>query len=501
MSVSHPGDASRSFPGLPLNPKGDAVSLRQHNLPFSSIGAENIEISFIEIRRCLEEFNGELKRLSNEAMQLGRVSGLLWSIKKLRKQLSETEGAFLLNAASLNPDIYHSYPHLISLAKGRQYDELPLCLHDLAMRLHIFRNRLDEFHEQTDEGAMLRAYLNTFIRNIKYRAHCIEHYQGVPAIRYEQKRASEKFFNMSTVATLFSGVTASTLQMSISTGNKSLVMFVVNVLWLCALVFSVGATLNSLLSMAWRQARAGSRAPTIISWWISSSPAAFLVLAISSFSAGLIVFAYASEQALFTAPLTIAATAITFVGLIGVAFGMLYEQWISHQRYTPEEIDINSRQDVSSIMTASTASLVKSEGDWFDEEGKNMPKEQVSDSSPPVVPATERPRLQSLARKIGIQHLVLTKLHGRQPSQKGPPSPLPKTQSVKNLKSIVEAVVAQQPSRSKPAHPISSITIAKRHGLLQYSQFSPNSPHLAVTWLANRAIFPISRAYVVSSTV
>lgn len=61
---------------------------------------------------------------------------------------------------------------------------------------------------------------------------------------------------MSTVATLFSGVTASTLQMSVSTDDESLSMFVVNVLWLCALVFSVGATLNSLLSMAWRQSRA-----------------------------------------------------------------------------------------------------------------------------------------------------------------------------------------------------------------------------------------------------
>lgn len=94
-------------------------------------------------------------------MQLGRVSGLLWSIKKLRKQLSETEGAFLLNAASLNPDIYHSDPQLISVAKGRDYEQLPLCLHELAVRFQTFWNRLDEFHERTVRDLLALAVHST----------------------------------------------------------------------------------------------------------------------------------------------------------------------------------------------------------------------------------------------------------------------------------------------------------------------------------------------------
>lgn len=120
-------------------------------------------------------------------MQLGRVSGLLWSIKRLRKQLVDAEGAFILNAASLNPDVYHLESHYISIVKGREYDQLPDGLQELASRLQNFRDRLDEFHERTvvpitpylegtllingqDEAAALHQYLNVFIRNVKVTA-------------------------------------------------------------------------------------------------------------------------------------------------------------------------------------------------------------------------------------------------------------------------------------------------------------------------------------------
>lgn len=81
--------------------------------------------------------------------QVGRASDLLWSIKRLRNQVVEAEGAFLLNAASLNPDVYHSESLYISLAKGRDYDQLPECLQELAVRLKNFSDRLDESYKRT----------------------------------------------------------------------------------------------------------------------------------------------------------------------------------------------------------------------------------------------------------------------------------------------------------------------------------------------------------------
>jgi hypothetical protein len=82
-------------------------------------------------------------------MHLGRVSGLLRSVKRLRKQLVVVESSFLFNVASLNPDVYHSNPDFIPLAKDREYEQLPSCLQEFATRFQNFRNRLDEFHERT----------------------------------------------------------------------------------------------------------------------------------------------------------------------------------------------------------------------------------------------------------------------------------------------------------------------------------------------------------------
>lgn len=165
---------------------------------------------------------------------------------------------------------------------------------------------------------------------------------------------------------------------------------------------------------------------------------------------------------------------------------MLYERWMSKRRYTLDKKDIGLPQaDVTSIITASTTSLAKSEGDWFEEEEKpSMPKQAPNEPAPSVSDTSERSRLKSLARNIGIQHLVLTKLSKRRLSQKGPSSPLPKPQPTRKLKNVVDTVVAARGfgSRSKSAHPASRIIIPNRFGLARYSQFSPNSPLLAVTW-------------------
>lgn len=59
---------------------------------------------------------------------------------------------------------------------------------------------------------------------------------------------------MSTVAAMFSGAAATTLQMSNSaTGGESLVMPTVDGLWQASLIFSVGAMLNNLVLNFWSQ--------------------------------------------------------------------------------------------------------------------------------------------------------------------------------------------------------------------------------------------------------
>jgi hypothetical protein len=68
----------------------------------------------------------------------------------------------------------------------------------------------------------------------------------MPAIRYEQKRDYDSVLNMSTMATFFSAVTATTLQTSLSSSQTPL-SSIVDTFWFCSLVLSIGAALNSLL--------------------------------------------------------------------------------------------------------------------------------------------------------------------------------------------------------------------------------------------------------------
>ena len=59
--------------------------------------------------------------------------------------------------------------------------------------------------------------------------------------------------NLSTVATFFSAVTATTLQFSFNlTGTP--IRDAVNSFWFASLVFSIAAAVNSLLGLTWKQA-------------------------------------------------------------------------------------------------------------------------------------------------------------------------------------------------------------------------------------------------------
>jgi hypothetical protein len=78
-------------------------------------------------------------------------------------------------------------------------------------------------------------------------------FKGVPTIRFVQKHGAANLLTLSTVATFFSAVTATTLQFSYSqTGD--MLSDAVNAFWFSSLVFSIAAAVNSLLGLSWKQA-------------------------------------------------------------------------------------------------------------------------------------------------------------------------------------------------------------------------------------------------------
>ena len=120
--------------------------------------------------------------------------------------------------------------------------------------------------------------------------------------------------NITTIATFFSSVTATILQMSISDSPSGL-LNVVNLFWFLSLVFSVSSGVSSLLGMTWRKSSMWAgyyptrmhllmdlvrydtiNPPWLIKLWFDKAPIIFLIVSALMFIAGLNLFAYLSSQ-------------------------------------------------------------------------------------------------------------------------------------------------------------------------------------------------------------
>ena len=130
----------------------------------------------------------------------------------------------------------------------------------------------------------------------------------------EKERATTRYVNITTIATFFSSVTATTLQMSISDSSSGL-LNIVNFFWFLSLVFSVSSGISSLLGMTWRKSsmwvnyRADQmqlpmdrirydtiKPPWLIKLWLDKAPMIFLIVSALMFIVGLNLFAYLSSQ-------------------------------------------------------------------------------------------------------------------------------------------------------------------------------------------------------------
>ena len=125
--------------------------------------------------------------------------------------------------------------------------------------------------------------------------------------------------SMTTIATFFSSVTATTLQFSYQDTSTKLGS-AVNLFWFLSLVFSVSSGINSLMVMAWRKSsmwaptspisfyiyafadvvsekRYSSNAPPrLFKFWLDKSPMVCLIVSALTFVLGLNLFVYSSTQ-------------------------------------------------------------------------------------------------------------------------------------------------------------------------------------------------------------
>ncbi|KAI0250714.1 WD40-repeat-containing domain protein [Lactifluus subvellereus] len=360
----------------------DVPSVDEH---LQRVGAE----SFDRFQRRVNNLDKELRNFSNAARQLGSSVGILSSAFHLRERLAQIAWLFCENAADLfprkvshqpteraiKPDVIpgrkrvrsKAPPHVrrpIVLEKLDPEDfpgQLGLFARDVITFLHC----LNEFPEFTDEA--LNASIVAFEGDLKYWASCLKAYEGelspypavqrylhdlvseigehiesitsslsvfieigVPTIRFAQKHGATNLLNLSTVATFFSAVTATTMQFTFDRHGTPL-EDAVNGFWFTSMVFSIAASVNSLLGLTWKQAMyrsPGHRVPWWVLIWIKRSPLVFLVLSVACFSVGLVLFAYSSQQSPVVSTITTVFTAFSSFGLAAVSAWFASERWI-----------------------------------------------------------------------------------------------------------------------------------------------------------------------------
>ncbi|KAI0676285.1 WD40 repeat-like protein [Trametes maxima] len=357
----------------------DVPTVDEH---LQKVGAE----AFNKFQRRVMNLDKELRNFANAARQLGSSVGILSSSYHLRGRLAQILYLFRENAADLFPrKISRQSRESISTAhiafrKGKRHrapphvhnpivmeklepEDFPEQLQMFAQDVTTFLDCLNEFPEFTDEA--VNSAILALEGDLKYWASCLKAYEnqfkypavqrylhdlssemgehvdnitaslsvfieiGVPTIRFAQKHASQNLLNLSTVATFFSAVTATTMQFSFDMTDSTLAN-AVNSFWFTSLVFSIGAAVNSLLGVTWKQAMyrsPGHRVPWWVLIWIKRSPLAFLVLSVACFSIGLILFAYSSGQHKVTCTLTTVFSACSIVGLTAVSAWFASERW------------------------------------------------------------------------------------------------------------------------------------------------------------------------------
>ncbi|KAG7095415.1 hypothetical protein E1B28_006164 [Marasmius oreades] len=364
----------------------DVPTVDEH---LQAAGAE----AFKRFQTRINSLDKELRNFSNAARQLGSSAAILSSAFHLRTRLANILFLYRENAADLFPrkisptpaielpatqasmsklhkprmalsGRHKALPHAARPTVNEHIDleDFPLQFEALAHDVTTFLRCLNEFPEFTDEA--VNASISSLEDDLKYWANCLKIYQGqfrypavqryiqdlasemgehidnitaslnmfievgVPTIRFAQKHGATNLLNLSTVATFFSAVTATTLQFSFE--NETAAGHATNSFWFLSLVFSIGAAVNSLLGLTWKQAMyrsPGHRVPWWVLIWIKRSPLVFLVLSVMCFSIGLCVFAYASNQHHVTSVITTVLTAFTSFGLIAVSLWFASERW------------------------------------------------------------------------------------------------------------------------------------------------------------------------------
>ncbi|KAL5523495.1 hypothetical protein ACEPAG_7668 [Sanghuangporus baumii] len=177
-------------------------------------------------------------------------------------------------------------------------------LHNMNIDAQRTASELDEEFRYDDVETEMGCYVDTYLDSkLNKLVKSLETYileltsiaeKEIPAIRQSQEFVSQRYLNLTTIATFLSSVTSTTLQIT-ADGPISILTATTNSFWFVSLVFSTASAVYSLLVMTWRQSpirRPDRSLPSLAHTWLRNAPMIALIVALTTFSIGLCLLAF-----------------------------------------------------------------------------------------------------------------------------------------------------------------------------------------------------------------
>ncbi|KAK7676814.1 hypothetical protein QCA50_020220 [Cerrena zonata] len=308
-------------------------------------------LDFEHFRTSIKDTNWKLHHVTVKARQLrGTLAvGMLTSVCDIRNNLAELLFLCEQNAAVLFPQrifppetfrdqycqdrslqrtgmkrVLHG---LSSFGKDKPtFGQLPVSMEELAQCFTTFLDCLNEYPDPETEELGYAVF--TLASDLEYWSSCLKEYQGqltelavrqyihditleidvqlrivadqlpkfitsgFKTIISHQKDVAD---NLVILATFFTSTAATTLQFSYAQSESPLFTSV-NAFWFLALVFSLGAAGNGLMSLSWKRPMNNHPVASWILIWVTRSPLLLVILAFGCFSVGIVLLAYSSGQ-------------------------------------------------------------------------------------------------------------------------------------------------------------------------------------------------------------
>ncbi|KAF8330007.1 WD40-repeat-containing domain protein [Cantharellus anzutake] len=511
------------------------ASLTEHDTPHMNAGSkEDVLKGFRALQANVVELDMNLQKFAICVNQFGGSAKLVRTVGSLRDRLKRCLVCFRKNVSGLYADLdqdrsnveYKRFTFHVANAEEKVHD----LLSSLRGNLGEFVACLNEFPEFADQNVITSAEL--FLVDLKYWGPCLGDYKsryddedvrlyvndvsvkirehleivsqailnftaiGIPAIESSQDRMTKSLQNLSTVAVLFSGVTATTIQFSYQSFNTR-TQKAINLLWIISLVFSLASAMNSQLAYHWHYAPYRSppeHLPWWVSIWISHTPLSFLVASVIAFSAGLVCFAFENFSKSPLVPIIITTcTSISSFALLTIGLWFVGEHY-THQKFEGDkwlnELVNKYALALCNLVVAPIGHLLLSSGDNEPDDRMELGLSMHTETT--QIPETRQEHLNSSV--AGVNALGLNR-----------PFPQPALQSPP-LETFPNSDIEQEPTESKLLslstieHTIKSLQNTESiptHFSISSMQFSPDGGYLATSFRSTCMIWKLGTPFTV----